>query len=240
MVLHGFAQDHRCLGPLGDHLAARGELLAPDAPGHGGSFRHAGADLPRGATLLAATAAQDGPSVLVGYSMGGRFCLRAALDHPEAVRALVLIGATAGIEDDGERAARRAGDHALAERMERIGLDAFLDEWLDLPLFAGLPDWAHFEDHRRENRVEGLAASLRSAGTGSMEPLWERLGTLRVPVLCLTGADDERYGELATQLVARMGGRASHRVVPGAGHAAHLEQPGLVIELIDEFLDGVA
>jgi 2-succinyl-6-hydroxy-2,4-cyclohexadiene-1-carboxylate synthase len=233
-LVHGFAQTGGCLGPLADVLAARCRLVTPDAPGHGGSLRHADAGLEPGAQLLAATGAQG---VYVGYSMGGRLCLRAALDRPDAVRALVLIGATAGIEGHEDRAERRRADAALADRLELVGVDTFVQEWLSLPLFAGLPAWARFDRERRTNTAAGLAGSLRHAGTGSMAPLWERLDRLTVPVLCITGSHDERYGELAGRMVDRIGPGARHEVIDGAGHAAHLEHPNAVVEVVIAFLD---
>ena len=235
-VVHGFAQTRDCLGPLADVLAARCRLVTPDAPGHGGSSRHAHADLPQGARLLADT---GGPGVFVGYSMGGRLCLRTALDRPEVVRALVLIGSTAGLGSHEERAERRRADEALADRLEQVGMDEFIEEWLALPLFAGLPSWARFDQERRTNTTEGLAESLRRAGTGSMEPLWDRLDRLSVPVLCITGSIDERYTELAGRLVDGVGAGARHEVIDGAGHAAHLERPDAVAEVVTAFLDEV-
>ena len=72
--------------------------------------------------------------------MGGRCACTLALAHPDAVERLVLIGATAGIDDPVERAARRAADEALADHLDRRSASPpFLDEWLAQPLFAGLP-----------------------------------------------------------------------------------------------------
>ena len=105
-----------------------------------------------------------------------------------------------------------------------------------MPMFAGLPDWARFDEERRRNTVKGLAASLRQAGTGSMTPLWDRLGELRCPVLCVTGERDERYGRLADRLVAGVAGPARHVVVDDAGHAAHLERPEPVADAVLAFL----
>jgi 2-succinyl-6-hydroxy-2,4-cyclohexadiene-1-carboxylate synthase len=228
-LVHGFTQTGDCWGPLADALVRTRRVTRVDAPGHGGSTRHATADLARGAELLSATSPD---MVLLGYSMGGRLALRTALDHPGAVRALILVGATAGIEDAPEREARRLADEALADRLERIGLDEFLQEWLAMDMFAGLADWARFDDQRRRNTAEGLAQSLRHAGTGTMAPLWDRLQELHLPVLCVTGERDERYGALARRLVAGIGAHAAHVVIPGAGHAAHLEQPDATIAAV--------
>src|SRR6266511_4558074 len=64
---------------------------------------------------------------------------RVVLDRPELVRALVLIGASPGLDDPVERAARQASDDALAAELERVGLERFLDHWLAQPLFTTLP-----------------------------------------------------------------------------------------------------
>lgn len=234
-LVHGFAQTGECFGPFGEALEATQRVVRVDQPGHGGSLRHRDAGVERAADLLVATV---GTAAYVGYSMGARVCLQAALSHPDEVRALVLIGGTAGIDDAADRATRRRQDEERAARLEAVGVDAFLREWLAMDMFAGLPDWARFDAERRRNTVEGLAASLRHAGTGSMAPLWDRLGELRCPVLCLTGERDPRYGELAERLVGTVGGPAWHVVVPGAGHAAHLEHPSFCSASVKEFLDG--
>lgn len=232
-LVHGFAQNSDCLGPLADALASARPTTLVDAPGHGSSASHSTADLERGAVLLSATMPTG---ALVGYSMGGRLALRTAIDHPGKVSALVLIGATPGIADDDERAARRLSDHQLADRLESIGLERFLDEWLGMPMFTELPAWARFDQQRRRNRAVALADSLRHAGTGSMTPLWERLESLQVPVLCITGSRDVTYSAIARRMVARIGQDAVHREVPGAGHAAHLEAPQATTDLVAEFL----
>ncbi|MCB9373637.1 MAG: alpha/beta fold hydrolase [Microthrixaceae bacterium] len=134
VLVHGFAQTARCWGAAAHALAADHEVHRVDAPGHGRSDA-VRADLADTAALLA----DLGPATYLGYSMGGRMCLEAALRHPGAVTALVLVSATAGIDDADERAARRVSDEALAARLETVGVDAFVDQWLSLPLFAGLP-----------------------------------------------------------------------------------------------------
>ncbi len=237
LLLHGFAQDHRCWGPLGADLAGRGRCLAVDAPGHGRSTCPADLDLPGTAALLAQVAADTGgPVDVVGYSMGGRTALQLLVDHSGTVRRAVLVGATAGIADDAARADRAVQDGATAARLEEVGLAAFLDEWLAQPLFAGLPDWARFDDERRANTVAGLAASLRAAGTGAMAPLWARLGGVTAPVLCLAGARDAKFCALGEQLAAALP-HGEFATVAAAGHAAHLERPEAVSAQVVAFLD---
>lgn len=220
VLVHGFTLTLDCWGPLADGLAADHEVVRVDAPGHGGSG-DIQADLTRTAGLLA----EFGPAAYVGYSMGGRMCLELALRHPEAVTGLVLVSATAGIEPDEDRSRRRAADEKLADWIEADGVDAFVDHWLGLPLFAGLPADARYAEQRRTNTAAGLASSLRLAGAGTQSPAWHRLHTLVMPVLVVAGADDPKFTSLAHRLVDTIGDNATLAVIPGAGHTTHLEAP---------------
>lgn len=219
MLVHGFTQNAGCWGPVTEALAADHEVVAVDAPGHGsaGDLR---VGFEEGAALLGEA---GGRGTYLGYSMGGRYTLRLAIDRPDLVRRLILIGASPGLEDPAERAARRASDEALAERIEAIGVDAFLDEWIALPLFAGLDPSLRFVTQRRMNTAAGLASSLRLAGTAAMEPLWSRLGELAMPVLLVTGERDTKFTAIAERMADRIGPAATVAVLPGAGHTAHLE-----------------
>lgn len=232
VLLHGFAQTGRCWGPVADGLARDHELVRLDAPGHGGSSA-VRADLP---TTAALAAEAGGPGVYIGYSMGARMALHVALRAPGGVRGLVLIGGTPGIEDPAERAARRRRDGELAQRIREQGVTAFVERWLAQPMFAGLPAWARFDDERQRNPAEGLAASLELAGTGAQEPLWPQLGRIAAPVLALAGERDERYAAIAAQMADAIGPNATAALVPGAGHAAHLERPDATLAILNPWL----
>ena len=232
VLVHGFTQTAQTWGPLAEDLAVDHEVVRVDAPGHGRSARIE-AGLGHGAELLVASA---GAGTYLGYSMGGRLCLHAALAHPAAVAGLVLVGTTAGIDDPGERAARRATDEAWARSVETDGVDAFLHRWLAQPLFASLGQDRAGLEARRENTAGGLASSLRRAGTGSQEPLWDRLDALSMPVLVLAGQRDERFCSLGRRLVASIGDNAELAVIPGAGHCAHLEAPEAVLAAVRPWL----
>ncbi len=200
VLAHGFTQNGDCWGPFAERLAAEHEVVLVDAPGHGRSG-HDSADLWRAADLLTEA---GGPAIYVGYSMGGRTALHAAIANPEAVRGLVLIGATPGLATEAERRARRQADAELADRLLSIGLPAFLDRWLAQPLFAGLGDEAAARPARERNRVDGLAASLRHCGTGNQEPLWGRLGEIDAPVLAVVGDRDRKFTDIAERMVAAL------------------------------------
>jgi 2-succinyl-6-hydroxy-2,4-cyclohexadiene-1-carboxylate synthase len=234
VLVHGFTQTAASLAPLAEHLSSGFEVVTVDLPGHGGSAA-VRADLPGAAELLGAA---GGRARYVGYSLGGRACLRLALDRPDLVEALTLIGASPGIADPAERAARRAADDALAAGIERDGVPAFLDRWLAQPLFATLPPAAAGRADRLGNDAAGLAAALRLLGTGAQEPLWGRLDELRMPVLLLNGDLDRKFARIGRRMAALIGPNARRAGVAGAGHAAHLERPEATAELVAAFLAG--
>jgi 2-succinyl-6-hydroxy-2,4-cyclohexadiene-1-carboxylate synthase len=236
VLAHGFTQTGRLWGRFGDTLAQRHRLVQVDLPGHGDSSS-VEVDLEGAGRLVLEAAAQAGaePADLLGYSFGARVALHAALTDPRRVRRLILIGGTGGIEDVAARAQRRARDDAMADELEGSGdLDGFLHRWIANPLFGGRrPDAAEITERRR-NTPAGLASSLRLAGTGTQEPLWDRLGGLDLPVLALAGANDPRFVATGLRLAALTGGVFS--AVVGAAHAAHLDQPALCARIVEAWL----
>ena len=207
-------------------------MVLVDAPGHGGSSGVT-ADLSISADLLGEV---GGPATYVGYSMGGRMALHLALQQPEQVTRLVLIGATAGITDDAERAARRSADELLADHLEAVGVEQFVEEWLAQPLFAGLSRDAAAVPERLTNTPTGLAASLRLAGTGAQRSLWDQLGALDMPVLLMAGVDDAKFSAVATRMGASIGPNATVALVPRAGHSAPFESPADTASIIRRWL----
>jgi len=212
-------------------------VVALDLPDHGDSASVHAANLPEAAAFVGAA---GGRAAYVGYSLGGRVALTLALESPDLVDALVLVGAHPGIADPVERAARRAADDALADRLDParggIDLETFLAEWLAGPLFAHLSDDQADLAARRVNSPAGLAASLRSLGTGRQEPSLHRLGALAMPVLLVAGALDRRFADLGEQMAAAIGANARLALIEGAGHAAPFERPDAFVELVAGFL----
>jgi 2-succinyl-6-hydroxy-2,4-cyclohexadiene-1-carboxylate synthase len=186
-----------------------------------------------GVTRLVRESTED-PFVLVGYSMGGRLALHTALCIPERLTRLILISTGAGIEDDGERAARAAADEALAEEIERSSISSFIERWRAVPLFARDPNWVHAEvaaDERRCTPAQ-LAASLRALGPGTIAPMWERLHELSMPVAVLAGEEDAVYADLGRRLASAISD-ARFQCVPGAGHRVALQAPRAVVRALE-------
>jgi len=230
--IHGFTQTRDSWAPILNNLPDKYQYLTVDAPGHGDSSL-ANGDLEQTATEIVDTV---GSAVYCGYSMGARMCLHAALAYPTVVEGLAMISGTAGIEDDFERRKRRESDQQLAHHILDVGIDKFIDEWLTQPMFRSLP----FDDEdralRKVNTATGLANNLLTTGTGSQLPLWDRLAELRIPVLIIAGANDSKFVSIAERLQQCI--KSSRlKIVASAGHGVHYEQPLVVAQLIENWLN---
>jgi 2-succinyl-6-hydroxy-2,4-cyclohexadiene-1-carboxylate synthase len=233
VLVHGFTGTNQSWDGISSELGAAFDLVPVELPGHGAS--------PSSRLGFEETAhamgEAGGQAAYVGYSMGGRLCLRLAVDRPDLVSALVLIGASPGLADDGERAARREADERLASSIERDGTEKFLRRWLSHPLFATLDPSPEELDHRRRNAPEGLARALRLLGPGAQRPLWDRLGELRMPVLLIVGERDKKFLTTSQEMLDA-GLEARLEVVAEVGHAVQLEDPASCGRLIRKFLSG--
>jgi len=245
LLLHGFTGSAASWRGHVATLTRYATVVAVDLIGHGNSdapadparytMAHCIADL-----LAALDHLGIAHVVALGYSMGARVALRLAAAAPDRVAALILESGSPGLATEEEREARRAADAALATRIEQDGVDKFVDYWEAIPLFAtqrGLP--APVRDRLRRQRLRnsatGLANSLRGMGTGTQEPLWDRLGTIMLPALLVAGALDEKFCVIGCAMAAAMP-RADLAVVPGAGHTTHVEQPAEFDQLVTGFL----
>lgn len=246
VVLHGFTGSAQAMDPLTERLAAAlpARIICPDLVGHGQSEAPEDLDLYRVEAMAGQVAGLAGALDcetfhLVGYSMGGRVALTLGCTAPQRLRSLTLIGASAGIADPTERRLRAQADAARAERIT-ADLSAFVNEWMEDPLFARQA--ALGETHLRAARAQrlasnprGLARSLIAGGTGAMEPLHERLADCDTLTLLVVGAHDSKFCAVADQLAAALP-RAALAHIDGAGHAAHLEQPETTAAAIAEFI----
>lgn len=232
IFLHGFTQTHHHWHDVAHRIAERlgtePTLAFVDLPGHGLAATDLDGDIASSGPRLAELA---GPGTYVGYSMGGRMALTAAIARPDLVERLVVIGATPGIADDAERTERRRLDDRRAEQIEANGVAAFLDEWLAAPLFSTLPADRRGLERRRRNTVAGLAHSLRCYGTGVQAPLWDALSGLAAPTLVVAGELDTKFTAIGNRMADALG-HARFRTVADAGHAAHTERPAETAELI--------
>jgi 2-succinyl-6-hydroxy-2,4-cyclohexadiene-1-carboxylate synthase len=246
-LLHGFTQAGRSWNEIISKMPDGWRWVVPDLRGHGDT------GVPPGAphTMDACTADLEmlwdhlgiAHSHLVGYSMGGRLALHVASTRPERILSLLTIGAHAGLDEEA-RDSRRRGDEALAQRIEKDGLEAFVEYWSSLPLFAGLerrgPSFvAQVRAERLNNRAAGLAESLRGMGAGAMRPVWDELAGVRCPCTFVAGQLDNGYVASARRLAASVPtGRVV--IVQRADHAVHMERPDAFARLLIAHLEAAS
>lgn len=233
VLLHGFSGTRRAWDGVAAALDPERYLpLALDLPGHGQAAEWEGPITFAGCVqhVLERSPARF---ILCGYSLGGRVALNVALATPERVTQLVLVSCSPGIEDSAERAERRRSDHRLADELERVPFEEFIERWRTQPLFADDPP--HVGElaraDQRRNRPEALAAAMRGIGTGEMEPLWGRLHELTMPVTVVVGDRDARFRALGRRMTGLLPD-AEMAIVPG-GHSLALENPTAIASVLD-------
>jgi 2-succinyl-6-hydroxy-2,4-cyclohexadiene-1-carboxylate synthase len=234
VLLHGFGGTHRAWDPVLPELDhERYSPLVPDLRGHGTKTGVRPVTMEGCAGDVLAAAPDE--FVLCGYSFGGRVAQHVALAAPERVTRLVLVSTSAGIADPQARARRIEEDERFADDLERMTIEQYADRWMAQPLFAGTPPesarW--WREDLLRNDPEGLAAALRGIGGGAMEPFWDRLGALTMPVTVVVGARDEKFVAFAEEYRRRLP-HADVHVIEGAGHGLPREAPGALAELLQQ------
>jgi 2-succinyl-6-hydroxy-2,4-cyclohexadiene-1-carboxylate synthase len=246
-LLHGFTQSGRSWHEVISKMPEGWRWILPDLRGHGDTRVRPGA----AHTMEACTADLEmlwdhlgiQRTHLAGYSMGGRLALHVAATRPQRVLSLLTIGAHAGLDEDA-REGRRRGDEAMAQRIENDGLEAFVNYWTSLPLFAGIerrgPSFvAQVRTERMNNRVAGLAESLRGMGAGAMRPVWNELGRVTCPCTFVAGQLDHGYVASARRLAESVpNGRVA--VVQRSGHTVHQERPDAFARLLLAHLEAAS
>lgn len=245
MPLHGFTGDSSTWMPFCGTFGKHAKLIIPDIIGHGKTespqelnrykIESAANDLVHILDELGVERAD-----LLGYSMGGRLALTFAVLYPERVRNLILESSTAGLPDKLEREERCMKDEALAHFIKEKGINAFVDYWENIPLFASMASLpleakAAVRRQRLANSPQGLANSLRGMGTGSQPSWWEHLKQLECRVLLLTGRKDDKFCGIAAKMHLVLK-NSSWVTVENSGHAIHVEDKEKFGTIVSEFL----
>jgi 2-succinyl-6-hydroxy-2,4-cyclohexadiene-1-carboxylate synthase len=239
VLLHGFTGAPASWDAVVARLPAEARVLRPALTGHAGPgeterpsrFLDEVARLREGLTREDVRGAH-----LVGYSLGGRVGYHLLAAAPERFARATLIGAHPGLADPEARAARRRADARWIARLEDDGLDAFVDAWAALPLWASqralAPEVRAAQDRiRRGHDPRGLAHALRVLGLAEMPPVDP--ARLACPVHLVVGAADDKHRALSRALAARLpAGRFT--AVAGAGHNVPLERPDRLAALLLE------
>lgn len=256
LLMHGVGESSASWREVLPRLAERYTVYAPDLPGYGASDPLASAEggptPERFAALMAAfldtvTAAEAGPAVVVGHSLGGSIALELALRHPQQVERLVLEDA-AGLGHYVNPALRTltlAGYGDLGVQMGRTGLGAAHRALARIPLLFARPHRAPLDWVSEQTRLATLPhhlpttlAALRAqvGPFGQRRVLLDELPRLQIPTLLVWGAQDAvlPVSQARTALTRLQHGQLA--VVPSCGHLPHLEQPDRFLDAINVFL----
>jgi pimeloyl-ACP methyl ester carboxylesterase len=225
VFIHGFPLSRDAWQKQIDAFKGTHRVIAPDLRGLGESEAQAG-------TNSMAQYADDvhallqhlnaGPIVLIAHSMGGYVALAYARKYASTLKGLVLVGTKAGADSPEAAAGRRATAEKVKAEGSKVVVDAMAPRMLA----------ATNTDARAASQVRAFMVGSQPNGVvGALLGMAERpdstemLGSIRVPTLIITGADDVVIPPAESdKLVGAIPG-AMLKVIPGAGHLVAFEKP---------------
>lgn len=235
LLLHGFGQNGSIWRSVVERFVDRA-VFTPDLRGHGSAATRRPIDAGHLITDVVELARNVDPPILVGYSMGGRLAMRAALAAQATFKGLVLISTSAGIENPEDRESRRRHDERLAAALEQSGHEAFNSLWHESAIWQGDPPeiMSAASNLRAETPAVDLAASLRGFGSGTVDDVWSDLAQLKLPTLILCGERDSAYRVQGARMQSLITG-STLETIPNSGHSLPLESPAEVAGAIERF-----
>jgi non-heme chloroperoxidase len=234
VMLHGITDSWRSFETVLPHLPRQQHVIALTQRGHGGSTKsaasHTSADFT--ADVLAAIEALDlDRPVLVGHSMGAHHALRVAVDAPERLRALVLIGAFSGFSD--KQALKAWHDEAIAPLVDPI--PRALAEGFQRDTLATAIDPAQLETFVQES-LRVPARIWREAFAGVFDDAWmTRIDGLALPARLIWGELDVFTPRTDQDRLLAWLRRSTLSVYAASGHSVHWEHPQRVAAEIEAF-----
>lgn len=253
VVIHGGGGDGSGWTPILEPLSRELRLLVPDRPGHGltDSFDYSGVEFRRHAVAFVESFldSQNLDRVsFIGNSMGGFFSLVFALEYPERVEKLVLIGAPAGIEMEIPLPMRVMAMPGVNDWLATVMSGFRGGEPPALPPFLVAQPHLIPSDHLVMGdlaaRLPGVQESFRSMleevltirGFNPAYYIRDELDRVKAPTLFIWGGQDmfapPQSGEEAIEQMPN----ARIEIIPDVGHLPWMEAPELSAELISDFL----
>lgn len=259
VLMHGFMGASASFEALLPYLTKRCNPITIDLLGHGDSDRCTAPDR-YGLELQARdigsvlSRLQITPLYLYGYSMGGRIALETVLQNLQSATntiffsGLMLESTGAGIRSETERKARLAEDRKRADHICSSFTD-FLHQWIAMPIF-GLKEPQNTKKMQNaesrqalirrflQNDTASLAASIVGASPGNNPSRWELLQQIDLPVLLLGGSLDIKYVDILGKMKDLLP-RSTLRILSGAAHRVHQQQPKQTAAAMISFIDSV-
>lgn len=241
VFLHGFMGTGEDWLPIAKHLSQNFYCLLPDLPGHGASPLDSNPSYETWSEELKGMILDKNIEriSLLGYSLGGRLALYFNLANPEKVTQLVIESANPGISDSYERLQRATRDQVLSERILENGIESFLNEWYDLPLFESLNRYPALKAELRRKRGQqcpkDLAAVLSALSPGQQPDLWPLLSDIQVPTLLISGRLDQKYTSIMREM-NQVFPNSQMILLDDCGHNVHRECPDRYLKELRDWL----
>lgn len=177
---------------------------------------------------------------LLGYSMGGRAALNYALNFPYDLEGLILESATAGIMNSSLRFERRRTDKNLADFILSNPIESFVDDWMNREIFQTQKNLSESVLNEIRNRKiscnkMGLANSLLGFGAGMMEPVFDKLSEIRIPVQLICGEYDKKFVDI-NQHMQKLLPDSKLTMLKNSGHNVHLEETKQYADVVYSFI----
>ena len=238
IFLHGITDSLRSFEPVLPRLPASVRAFAISQRGHGDADRpetgYRPADFAE--DVAAFMQALDlGPAVMVGHSMGGSVAQRFAIDHPERLLGLVLVGSRAAWHDQPDVA--ELCDYVastLRDPVDRQFALEFQQSTLAQPVSAAFLDMVVQESLKLPARV-WRAAFLQGVQGADHSGL---VTGIRAPTLVICGECDTLARGAQETLAASIPG-SRLKIYPRAGHALHWEEPARFVDDLLGFVGGL-
>jgi pimeloyl-ACP methyl ester carboxylesterase len=235
VLVHGSVSDHTVYAPLVGELRDEFTIFAMDRRGFGASQDDPGYSAEREfgdvAAVVNAVAARTGePVVLFGASWGASCALGAARDLP-SLRALVLYEPSLG---------RRQLPGSLDRMEKRIAAGDYEGALVEMGREVGLTEEQIAERRAAPNWSQRVATAPTAVRKSRIEEDWdwqsENLSGIAVPTLLLTGSETPPELAEVTSVTAAAIPGARVRVLTGHGHVAHVSEPGVVAQVLRNWL----
>ncbi len=227
VLIHGAGGNH-LFWPFNLRRLPGYRVYAPDLPGHGKS---AGSPQP---TIAAYAAAMVDwlqklgleKTVLVGHSMGSAIAMRLALERPDLVTGLGLLGSSARLAVNPALIAGASQADTFSQAVDTLIQWSFS---LSAP-----PDLTRLAARRMAEMPPAVLYNDFLA-CNSFD-LSDRLAEIHCPALVVCGEQDKMTPLSQAEHLARNLPAGRLEVIPGAGHMLMLEQPLLIEEILLRFL----
>lgn len=244
VLLHGIFAEKDHWVDFARPLTGSWRVIAPDLPGFGESGRQEGEAYDYPAQVRRLRALLDALGLqrvhLAGNSMGGTLAVLFALEHPQRVASVALIGSPHGIRSPQPSAMDRMIDAGQAPLVARTPQQ--FEAMLDL-VFAQRPflPWPVLH----ASRAAALAQAESNQGVWKQQLahrylLDARVDALATRTLVLWGGADRVFDVSGAELLRRRLPAADVQVLPGLGHLPMMEAPRATALAYDRFLRGIA